>query len=222
MRLFFVSLIFAVFTCTSLSAQSLTLEGGAAAVPTLLPSWTLGGSIQIPVVAGCSLGVSYYQWANNAGKQAVIDRYPIRDQFAANYVFPQLSRDEIVWWGNNVFALSVSYTVFKNESLSLDAGLGWSYIHYVMLNFGIGVPDAENNFSTNNKLGFKDSPLYPQNRLSGFLQARYNLSDSFALQGKIAAFGTEHFTATVGISWMPWGDKTSLVAVLTPLFAPDK
>ena len=62
-----------------------------------------------------------------------------------------------------------------------------------------------------------DTPnIFGQQRLSGFLQTRYKLSDNFALQGKIAAYGTEHFTATVGISFMPWGDKTSLAQLFNP------
>ncbi|MCU0426624.1 MAG: hypothetical protein MUF71_13455 [Candidatus Kapabacteria bacterium] len=191
------------------NAQSITLESGAAAVPTHLPSWTLGGSLQIPITERFSVSAGYYRWADNKEQQAVIDKYPVRDQLHPDYVFPQLTLKNS-YWGNNVFALYAHYKPIMTESLSLEIGVGWSFIEYGLLVAGTGIPDAGNNFSRS-QLGFMSRPESPSpQRLSGLIQTRYNLSDNFALQGKIAAFGTEHFVATVGISYMPWGSKASL------------
>lgn len=217
MRTFFLSLIIAIFACTSLSAQSLTLEGGAAAVPTHLPSWTLGGSLQIPVIAGFSVGASYYRWANNLNRQALIDKYPLRDPTSPSFIFPENSINN-TFWGNNAFALYALYKPFETEKINIEVGIGWSFIEYVWLQSGIGIPDEGNNYQQN-KLGFMNSPQVPSpQRLSGLLQTRFKLSNNFALQGKIAAFGTEHFVATLGISFMPWGSTSSLA----DLFAPQQ
>ncbi len=199
------------------TSQTITLESGAAAVPTLLPSWTVGGSLQITVIERFSIGASYYRWADNRDRQDVIDKYPLRDSRSPNFVFPQLSIKNM-YWGNNVFVVYGLYKPFETELISLEIGLGWSFLEYSLLDAGIGVPDAGNNY-LHDKLGFKDRPETPgPQRLSGLIQIRYKLSDNFALQGKIAAYGTEHFTATVGISFMPWGDTFSLAS----LFAPTK
>jgi hypothetical protein len=210
-------LVVAVYLPATVSAQSITLEAGAAAVPSLLPSWTLGASVQIPIVERFSLGASYYRWADNADRQAFVAQYPIRDTRSAEYIFPQLSLQNR-YWGNNTLAVFALYKPFETERFSLEVGAGWSSLEYVLLAAGIGVPDAGNQYQQD-KLGFKDYPETPApQRLCGVLQTRYKLSDNFALQGKIAAYGTEHFTATVGISFMPWGDKP----LFDRLFAGDK
>ena len=148
MRTFPLSLIFIVFTYTSLSSQSITLEGGAAAIPTHLPSWTVGGSLQIPIIERFSVSASYYRWADNKDRQSVIDMYPIRDQFHPNYVFPQLTINNS-YWGNNVFALFALYKPIMTNVIDVELGLGWSFFEYGLLVAGTGIPDAGNNFSTN-------------------------------------------------------------------------
>jgi hypothetical protein len=218
MRNFFISLCYIISVAyVNSKAQSIVLEGGAAAIPTHLPSWTVGGSLQIPVIERFSLGVSYYRWADNKDRQSVVDMYPIRDQFHPNYVFPQLTINNS-YWGNSVFALFALYKPIMTNVVDIELGLGWSFLEYGLLVAGTGIPDAGNNFSTN-QLGFMFRPEAPgPQRLSGLCQIRYIISDNVALQGKIAAFGTEHFTATLGISFMPWGHKSSLA----DLFAPTK
>ncbi|MFY7998181.1 MAG: hypothetical protein ACOVSW_06225 [Candidatus Kapaibacteriota bacterium] len=198
----------------STQAQSLAIEGGAAAVPTLLPSWVLGATVQVPIIERFSVGVGYFRWSENRDKLAVIAKNPRIEQndprYSASITFPGFRGD---FWGNSALNIYASYRFIEIERLSLESGLGLALVQRNEL-----IADA----AFLHAIYFLEGNFYNVNRLSGLLQARYNLSDSFALQGKIAAFGTEHFTATVGISWMPWGDKTSLVAVLTPLFAPDK
>lgn len=190
-------------------AQSITLDGGAAAVPTHLPTWAVGGSLQIPIVERFSIGASYYRWANNKDQQTVIDTYPVRDQFDPNYVFPQLTIKN-TYWGNNVFALFALYKPITTNIFDLEIGLGWSFLEYGLLVAGTGIPDAGNNFSTS-QLGFASRPDVPgPQRLSGLIQTRYKFGDNFALQGKVAAYGLEHFTATVGLCFMPWGHQSSL------------
>jgi hypothetical protein len=205
----------AIYLPCTIHAQSITLEAGAAAVPSLLPSWTVGASVQIPIIDHFSLGASYHRWADNADRQAFIDRYPVRDTRSTNYVFPQLSLQNR-YWGNNAFAVFALYKPFQTEQLSLEVGAGWSFLEYAILAAGIGVPDSGNKYQQD-KLGFKDYPETPgPQRLFGILQTRYKLSNTFALQGKIAAYGTEHFTATLGISIMPWGDPASLAWLFEP------
>jgi hypothetical protein len=207
-------LIIIIFTICTLNAkgQALSIEGGSAAVPTLLPSWTFGASLQIPIVEHLSLGASYYRWADNADKIKEIAKYPILDPLNPQYVNPGFLG---VFWGNQVFSFQASYQFLRLESLTMEVGLGWSFIDKVQSQGGQGIGDH----GRTNTLSFRDDIEVPSpQRLSGFLQARYNFSDNFALQGKIAAFGTEHFTATVGISFMPWGDKSSFAQ----LFAENK
>jgi hypothetical protein len=220
MKTIFITIICVLCTLHA-KGQSLTLEGGVAAVPTLLPSWTIGGSLHIPIIDRFSIGASYYRWANNRDRDAIVAQYPLRDQLNPTFIFPQLTSKN-QYWGDETFVVFAAYRFIEAEKLSFEAGVGWSFLESIMLIAAIGYPDAGNNFSTQ-QLGFRDTPVIPvAQRLSGFLQARYNLSDNLALQGKLAAYGTEHFTATVGISWMPWGDKTSLISALIPLLAPDK
>lgn len=211
MRTLLILLVCAVCTLT-MKGQSFSIEGGAATVPTLLPSWTVGGSLQIPIIERFSVGVSYYRWADNADKMKEIAKYPILDPLNPQYVNPGFLG---VFWGNQVFSFQGSYQFLRLELLTLEAGLGWSFIDKVHSQGGQGVGDN----GRTNTLSFRDDIEVPSpQRLSGFLQSRYILSDNFALQGKIAAFGTEHFTATLGISFMPWGHKSSLA----DLFAPTK
>lgn len=196
-----------MFCAITTKGQSLCIEGGASAVPTLFPSWTLGANVQMPIVERFSLGVGYFRWAENQDKLSVIAKNPRIEQndprYSPSITFPGFRGD---FWGNSVLNIYASYRFLETERWSLEVGLGLARVQRTEL-----IADA----AFLHAIYFLEGNYYSVNRLSGFLQTRYKLSDNFALQGKIAAYGTEHFTATVGISLMPWGDTKSLAWLFT-------
>lgn len=142
MRTLLIFLVCAVWTA-SIHAQSLTLEGGAAAVPSLLPSWTLGASLQIPIIDRFSIGVNYYRWAENQDRLEVIAKNPPIPQNDPRYdptkTFPGFRG---TFWGNYVTNIYAGYRFIQSENLAVEFGLGYALLEKRVLNADAAFPHA--------------------------------------------------------------------------------
>lgn len=200
MRTFFLSLIIAIFACTSLSAQSLTLEGGGGYQPTnLTASW--GATLQIPIYAGFGIYGSYTRLTTDDPNRAekldfFRQNYPVTNPREPGFAFPQTSTVG-PYWGNQILSAGVTYTITTESNVAFDIGAGWCAIE------GVTITPAV--FAIDNRLRFPEyAYAFRFQTATGFGAVKYKLGSAFSLQGKIAFYGLTHGLGTIGISFHPF------------------